>query len=163
VLALHTHPAELERLRREPALDRPAVDEILRFVSPNQSSVARFALEDVEVCGSTIPQGAVVAPCIAAANRDPDRFADPDRLALDRPDNMPLSFAPGPHLCLGAPVARLEIEVAVGTLVRRFPDLALLDDDPPMRPTCSLGPGPRGPAHLRAVAGRGREHAASGS
>ena len=71
VLALHTHPAELDRLRQEPLLDKAAVDEILRIVSPNQSSVARFALEDVEVGGATIPKGAVVAPCIAAANRDP--------------------------------------------------------------------------------------------
>jgi cytochrome P450 len=163
VLALHTHPAELERLRRDPTLDRSAVDEILRFVSPNQTSVARFALEDVAVCGTTIPRGAVVAPCIAAGNRDPDRFVDPDRLALDRPDKGPLSFAPGPHLCLGAPVARLEIEVAVGTLVRRFPHLQVLDDDPPMRPTCSLGPGPRGPLHLPAIVGERRHEGSAGT
>jgi cytochrome P450 len=163
VLALHTHPAERDRLRREPALDRSAVDEILRFVSPNQTSVARFALEDVDVGGTTIPKGAVVAPCIAAANRDPLRFSDPDRLALDRPDNMPLTFAPGPHLCLGAPVARLEIEVAVSTLVRRYPLLQVLDDDPPMRPTCSLGPGPRGPLHLPAVVGMRRHDGPAGT
>jgi cytochrome P450 len=163
VLALYTHPEELDRLRREPALDRSAVDEILRFVSPNQTSVARFALEDVEVDGATIPKGAVVAPCIAAGNRDPLRFADPDRLALDRPDNMPLTFAPGPHLCLGAPVARLEIEVAVGTLVRRFPHLQVLDDDPPMRPTCSLGPGPRGPLHLPTIVGARRHQGPNGT
>jgi len=162
VLALHAHPGELDRLRRDPALDRSAVDEILRFVSPNQTSVARFALEDVEVGGATIPKGAVVAPCIAAGNRDPERFADPDRLALDRPDNIPLTFAPGPHLCLGAPVARLEIEVAIGTLARRFPRLLVLDDDPPMRPTCSLGPGPRGPLHLPAVVGMRRTHRTHG-
>jgi cytochrome P450 len=163
VLALQTHPGERDRLRREPALDRSAVDEILRFVSPNQTSVARFALADVEVGGAIIPKGAVVAPCIAAANRDPLRFTDPDLLALDRPDNMPLTFAPGPHLCLGAPVARLEIEIAVGTLVRRFPRLQLLDDDPPMRPTCSLGPGPRGPLHLPAIVGIRRQDTRAGA
>jgi cytochrome P450 len=153
VLGLCTHPEEFARLREHPALDKPAVDEVLRYVSPNQSSVARFALEDVTIGDTVVPAGAVIAPCIAAANRDPARFPDPDRLRLDRPDNMPLTFAPGPHLCLGAPVARLEIEVALATLVRRFPDLRLLDEDPPMRPTCSLGPGPRGPAHLPVVLG----------
>jgi cytochrome P450 len=124
------------------------VEEVLRFVSPNQTAVARFALEDVDVFGVAVPKGAVMAPVIAAANRDPARFADPDRLDIDRPDNMPLTFAPGPHLCLGAPVARLEVELALGTLVRRFPQLELLDRDPPMRNTCNLGPGPRGPQHL---------------
>ena len=94
-----------------------------------------------------------MAPVIAAANRDPARFEDPDRLDIDRPDNLPLTFAPGPHLCLGAPVARLEVELALGTLVRRFPNLELLDDDPEMRPTCPLGPGPRGPAHLPVTMG----------
>jgi cytochrome P450 len=148
ILALLTHPSELARVRSDPTLDRHAVDELLRFVSPNQTSVARFALEDVEVEGTAVPAGAVVAPCIAAANRDPARFADPDRLDLTRDDGAPLTFAPGPHLCLGAPVARLEVELAVSTLVRRFPALALQDPDPPMRPTCPLGPGPRGPSTL---------------
>ena len=153
LLALHTHPEELAQLRERPSFDRAAVDEVLRYVSPNQTSVARFALEDVEIGDTTIPRGAVVLPCIAAANRDPARFPDPDRLDIDRPDNMPLTFAPGPHLCLGAPVARLEIEIALGTLVRRFPDLQVLDHDPSMRPTCSLGPGPRGPQNLPATMG----------
>ena len=148
ILALLTHADELAQLRDDPALDKGAVDEVLRFVSPNQTAVSRFALENVDVGGITIPAGSVIAPVIAAANRDPVRFDDPDRLDLDRPDNLPLTFAPGPHLCLGAPVARLEVELALGTLVRRFPNLELRDDDPPMRNTCCLGPGPRGPAHL---------------
>jgi cytochrome P450 len=153
LLALYSHPEELTQLRESPSLDKSAVDEVLRFVSPNQTSIARFALEDVEVGGMTIPKGAVVAPCIGAANRDPARFPDPERLSLARPDNMPLTFAPGPHLCLGAPVARLEIEIALSTVVRRFPDLQLLDHEPPMRPTCALGPGPRGPQHLPVALG----------
>ena len=147
--ALLTHPDELAQLRSDPTLERAMVDEILRYVSPNQTAVARFALQDVEVGRTLVPKGAVIAPVIAAANRDPARFGDPDRLDLDRPDNLPLTFAPGPHLCLGAPVARLEVELALSALVRRFPDLALLDDNAPLRDTCTLGPGPRGPSHLR--------------
>jgi pimeloyl-[acyl-carrier protein] synthase len=156
ILALLTHPDELAQLRQDPSLARGAVDEVLRFVSPNQTAISRFALEDVDVEGTRIPAGAVIAACIGAANRDPARFADPDRLDIDRPDNLPLTFAPGPHLCLGAPVARLEVELAMGTLIRRFADLELLDDAPPMRPTCNLGPGPRGPLHLPVAMGRGR-------
>lgn len=146
--ALLSHPTELAQFRDDPSLDRQMVDEVLRFVSPNQTAVARFALQDVDVFGTKVPKGAVMAPVIAAANRDPSRFADPHRLDLDRPDNLPLTFAPGPHLCLGAPVARLEVELALATLVRRFPHLELRDADPPMRNTCNLGPGPRGPQHL---------------
>jgi cytochrome P450 len=154
ILALLTHPSELAQLRADPSLDRAAVDEVLRYVSPNQTAIARFALDDVEVDGTSIPAGSVIAACIGAANRDPARFADPDRLDIDRPDNLPLTFAPGPHLCLGAPVARLEVELATGTLIRRFPELRLLDEAPPMRPTCNLGPGPRGPLHLPVAMGR---------
>jgi cytochrome P450 len=154
ILALLTHPSELAQLRADRSLDRAAVDEVLRYVSPNQTAIARFALEDVEVDGTSIPAGSVIAACIGAANRDPARFADPDRLDIDRPDNLPLTFAPGPHLCLGAPVARLEVELATGTLIRRFPQLRLLDEAPPMRPTCNLGPGPRGPLHLPVAMGR---------
>jgi cytochrome P450 len=153
ILALLTHPGELAQLRPDPSLDKAMADEVLRFVSPNQTAIARFALEDVNLCGTDIPKGSVMAPVIAAANRDPARFPEPDRLDIDRPDNLPLTFAPGPHLCLGAPVARLEVELALGTLVRRFPKLELLDADPPMRPTCPLGPGPRGPAHLPVTMG----------
>ena len=130
ILALLTHPGELAQLRDDPSIDKSMVDEVLRFVSPNQTAVARFALEDIDVFGTPVPKGAVMAPVIAAANRDPARFADPDRLDIDRPDNLPLTFAPGPHLCLGAPVARLEVELALSTLARRFPNLELLDDDP---------------------------------
>ena len=153
ILALLTHHDELAQVRADPSLDKAMVEEVLRFVSPNQTAVARFALEDVDVFGAAVPKGAVMAPVIAAANRDPARFTDPDRLDVDRPDNMPLTFAPGPHLCLGAPVARLEVELAVTTLVRRFPQLELLDGDPPMRNTCNLGPGPRGPQHLPVAMG----------
>ena len=154
ILALLTHPDELVQIRDDPGLDKSMVDEVLRYVSPNQTSVARFALEDVEVFGLAVPKGALMAPVIAAANRDPARFADPDRVDVDRPDNLPLTFAPGPHLCLGAPVARLEVELALCTLIRRFPQIEPLDEDPPMRNTCNLGPGPRGPQHLPVTMGR---------
>jgi cytochrome P450 len=153
ILALLTHRDELEQLRADPSLDRGAVDELLRYVSPNQTAINRFVLDDVDVDGTLVPEGAVVAPVLAAANRDPERFTAPDEVDVDRPDNQPLTFGPGPHLCLGAPIARLEVELAVGTVIRRFPDLALLDANPPLRPRCCLGPGPRGPAHLRVRTG----------
>jgi cytochrome P450 len=153
IQSLLAYPDQLRAVRDDPSRDKAMTDEVLRYVSPNQTAIARFALEGVELEGTRIPEGAVIAPVIAAANRDPNRFADPEVLDVDRPDNLPLTFAPGPHLCLGAPVARLEVELAITTLIRRFPGLEPLTDTPPMRPTCALGPGPRGPAHLPVTLG----------
>jgi cytochrome P450 len=90
----------------------------------------------------------MIGAIIGAANRDPKRFEGPDRLDLDRPDNQPLTFAPGIHHCLGASVARLEGQLAIGTVARRFPTIELRDEDPPMRQACDLGPNPRGPVSL---------------
>jgi cytochrome P450 len=148
ILALLRNPDELARLRADPDLDRSAVEEMLRYEAPVQTAVPRFVLHDVELEGVSLPEGAMIGAVIGAANRDPSRFAQPDRLMLDRPDNLPLTFAPGIHHCLGASVARLEGQLAIGTLVRRFPTIELLVDDPPMRETCDLGPNPRGPLSL---------------
>src|SRR5262249_10971747 len=125
VLALLCEPAALAQLRDDPAAIRGAVDELLRFDGPAQTAIRRFAAEDLTIGGTTIPAGDVVMVAIACANRDPDRFADAERLDPSRTDNPHLAFGNGIHYCFGAPLARLETEVAIGTLIRRFPDLAL--------------------------------------
>jgi cytochrome P450 len=145
ILALLRNPDELTQLRTDPDLTRSAVEEILRFEAPVQTALPRFVLHEVELEGVRLPEGAVIGAVIGAANRDPKRFDQPDRLDLDRPDNLPLTFAPGIHHCLGASVARLEGQLAIGTVVRRFLTIELLNDDPPMRDACDLGPNPRGP------------------
>jgi cytochrome P450 len=147
-LALLRNPGELARFRADPGLARGAVEEFLRYEPPVQTAVPRFALEPTELEGVTLPRGAMVGAVIGAGNRDPQRFVDPDRLDITREDNLPLTFAPGIHYCIGASVARLEGEIAIGTVVRRFPQLTLVDPEPPMRPSCDLGPNPRGPLTL---------------
>ena len=121
ILALLRNPDELAQWRADPDLERSAVEELLRYEAPVQTAVPRFVLDDVELEGVRLPAGAMIGAVIGAANRDPKRFAQPDRLDLDRPDNLPLTFAPGIHHCLGASVARLEGQLAIGTVVRRFP------------------------------------------
>jgi len=144
VLALLRDRAALERLAREPQLLPSAVEELLRFDSPVQVT-SRRPLEDVEIHGVTIPAGTEVNALLGSANRDPAQFPDPDRLVLDRSDNRHLSFGQGAHFCLGAPLARLEGEVALGALLRRFPRLDLEEDPPPRRPGFVL----RGCSRLR--------------
>ena len=117
-------PAEVERLRREPALIGGAVEELLRYDSPVQRT-ARITNAEVELGGKTIPKGAFVVTAIGAANRDPAHFPDPDRLDVARPDNRHIAFGFGIHFCLGAPLARVEGQLALGTLLRRMPRLRL--------------------------------------
>jgi len=121
-LSLLHHRGELERLRREPALAKSAVEELLRFDAPVQLT-SRIPKEDLEIGGRRIPAGLEVNVVLAAANRDPESFPDPDRLDLARPDNRHLSFGHGAHFCLGAPLARLEAQVAFERLATRFPQL----------------------------------------
>ncbi|MFD8086522.1 cytochrome P450 [Kitasatospora sp. NPDC059722] len=125
VLALLTHPEQLAALRAEPALVEGAFDEFARFDGPAPLSIRRFPREDVTIGGVTVPAGETVLLAIASANRDPDQFADPDRLDLRRRESGHLSLGHGIHYCLGAPLARMETEIALGALLRRFPDLAL--------------------------------------
>jgi cytochrome P450 len=127
-LALLRHPDQLQRLRDDPSVTRSAVEELLRFDPPVQLT-ARVALEDIEIGGQTLAKGTSAVLLLASANRDPDAFPDPDRLDLGRTDNHHLAFGFGTHFCLGAPLARLEGEIALTTLVRRCPDLALATDD----------------------------------
>jgi cytochrome P450 PksS len=125
MLALLTHPEELQRLRDVPALIAPAVEELLRFDGPVETSTLRYAAETVEVAGVTIPRGAIVMVVLSSANRDAAHFADADQLKLERPDNDHLAFGHGIHYCLGASLARLEGQIAIGTLLRRLPSLRL--------------------------------------
>jgi cytochrome P450 len=102
-----------------------AVEEFLRYDAPVPHSTFRYTVEPVTIAGTTIPKGAQVIICLAAANRDADRFSDPDSLELDRPASRHLAFGHGVHHCLGAPLARMEGRVALTTLLRRFPQLTL--------------------------------------
>ncbi len=132
-LALLNHPGELARLRAEPELLKSAIEEMLRFDSPVQAT-ARAASEDVEYGGVPIAKGAIVVCGIGAANRDPALFPEPDRFDVARRDNHHLSFGFGAHFCLGAPLARLEGEIAFRALLERFPKLALAEQKIEYRP-----------------------------
>jgi cytochrome P450 len=147
VLTLLEHPDQLERLRRDPGLARTAVEELLRYTSPVQWT-GRVATEVIELDGRTIQPGQTVIGVLAAANRDPEVFADPDRLDLGRDPNPNLSFGRGLHFCLGAPLARLEAQVALPMLLERFP-LMRVAGEPEMRPTMVL----RGLSHLPVALG----------
>jgi cytochrome P450 len=123
-LALLRHPDQLRRLQRDPTLIRSAIEELLRYDSPVQR-VTRIVVGQLEIGGYILGDGEFVSPVLAAANRDPDYFPDPDRLDLGRASNRHLSLSNGSHFCLGAPLARLEGEVAIGALVQRLPALRL--------------------------------------
>lgn len=124
-LALLQHPAEMERLRAAPALIRPAVEELLRFAGPLETATERFAREDLTVAGVTIPRGSIVYAAVASANRDERHFPDADRLDLGREPNKHLAFGLGAHYCLGAPLARLEGQIAFQTLLGRTKGIRL--------------------------------------
>ncbi|HXM58844.1 MAG TPA: cytochrome P450 [Candidatus Dormibacteraeota bacterium] len=130
-LLLLTHPDQLARLRADPDLIGSSVEELLRLATPVDVATERYASADLEVGGVTIPRGALVLVGIASANADEAHFARPECLDVGRAENRHLAFGQGPHYCLGAPLARLEGRIALGSLVRRFPDLRL--DSPPER------------------------------
>jgi cytochrome P450 len=124
-LALLTHPSELDRLRQDPSLLPAAVEELLRFTNPVNHATYRFSTEELTVGDATIPVGAWVLPAISSADRDPERYPDPDRLDLGRDTSGHVAFGYGLHYCLGAPLARMEAEVAFAALLDRFPRLSL--------------------------------------
>ncbi|GAA2234926.1 cytochrome P450 [Streptomyces amakusaensis] len=124
VRALFAHPGQLAELRADPGLLEGAVEEMLRYDGPVETSTMRLALEDVEMGGETIPAGATVLIGVADGNRDPARFKDPDRFDIHRETRGHLAFGHGLHHCLGAPLARLEGRIAIRGLLDRFPDLA---------------------------------------
>lgn len=125
ILTLLQRPDDLRKLTENPALMPTAVEEALRFESPVQYT-ARIAPEDVEIRGKRIRKREAVITLLAAANRDPDRFADPDTFDMERKDNRHLAFAWGPHYCFGAPLARAEAQIVLRTVLRRLNNLALV-------------------------------------
>jgi cytochrome P450 len=125
VLALLLNPAELARLRADPALTGSAVEELLRYVNPVSNATFRCAAEPVEIGGVRIRRGDPVLVALSGADRDPARFGDPDRLDLGRDSSGHLAFGHGIHYCLGAPLARLEAEIAVSRLLARFGSISL--------------------------------------
>ena len=133
MLALLRHPAELARLRDNPSLLRGGIEELLRYDSPVQLT-SRIPTVDVEIDGRQIRAGQEVDALLGAANRDPAQFPDPDRLDVTRADVRNLSFGCGIHFCLGASLARLEGQIAIGTILRRLPGLRLVDEKPEWRP-----------------------------
>ena len=125
-LALLEHPEQMKRLVREPPLAKPAVEELLRYTSPVEMATERYAREDVEIEGTTIPRGERVLAVLGSANRDERQFEAPDVLDLARVPNRHLAFGRGGvHHCLGAPLARMEGQIAVNALLRRFPQARL--------------------------------------
>ena len=136
-LALLRHPDQLERLRAEPALIPNAIEELLRYDGSVQVT-SRLTKAPVRLGGVDIPAGQLVVCLLGAANRDPARFPDPDRLDVARQDVHHLTFGGGVHYCLGAALARLEGQIALGTLVRRFPHLRLAGDELEWRPNATL-------------------------
>jgi hypothetical protein len=127
MLALLKHPAELAKLRATPTLIASAVEETLRYESPTQAPSPQAAVEEVQLGGKTIGRGDLVTVLYGAANRDPARFADPDRFDIMRADNEHLAFSMGIHYCLGASLARLEAQVAIAAMVARYPYLELTE------------------------------------
>ncbi|MEU8773359.1 cytochrome P450 [Streptomyces sp. NPDC048606] len=129
VLTLLDHPEQLALLREEPALINQAVEELLRFVPlGSAASQARYATEDIEVGGTRVRAGEPLLVAIGAANRDGLRFTGPGALDIRRPANQHLGFGHGVHHCLGAPLARMELQEALGALLARFPGLKLVGD-----------------------------------
>ena len=144
MLTLLRHPEVLARLREDPALSVPVVEELLRFEPPVQLIPHRTTLADIEVAGVPIPKGASLWLILASGNQDPKRFPDPDRFDPDREDIQHLGLGSGIHSCFGAPLARQEAQLALSELARRLENPRLLQDPPPYRQNAVL----RGPRHL---------------
>ncbi len=131
------HPAELRQLRDDPSLIHSAVEELLRSDGPVQR-MTRIPNEDVTIADKTIRKGELVMTFVGAADRDPAHFPDPDRLDITRQDNRHIAFGWGIHFCLGAPLARVEGQIAINTLVQCLPTLALATDTPEFRQSVTL-------------------------
>ncbi len=128
LLALLRHPEQAHDLREDPAIAATAAEELLRFDSPAQTGAARYATADIELHSQTIRAGDKVLLLVGSANRDPDTYSDPDRLDLRRLNPRPLTLGRGIHTCIGAPLARMEGELAFPAILRAFPKLRLADE-----------------------------------
>ena len=137
LLALLRNPGELARLRGDGSLVRSAVEELLRYDSPVQIA-ARTNYEDLSLGGKTIPSGSLVLAMLGAANRDPARFKDPERLDVGRDEGPPMSFGGGIHFCLGAALARLEGQIVLDRLLDRFATMELVGGPPTVRDSLTL-------------------------
>ncbi|WP_328911003.1 cytochrome P450 [Streptomyces sp. NBC_00234] len=124
---LFRHPEQLAALRADHGLLSTAVEELLRYDTPLQM-FERWVLDDIEIAGTVIPRGSEVALLFGSANRDPERFAEPGTLDLSRPDNPHITFGAGIHYCLGAPLARIELAASFGELLRKAPDMRLVEE-----------------------------------
>ncbi|MBX3083987.1 MAG: cytochrome P450 [Anaerolineae bacterium] len=127
-LALLQNPDQLALLRRDPSLIKSAMEELLRFCGPLETATERYASTDIAIGGEIIPQGEMVLVGLASANRDPRQFENPEVLDITRQNNRHIAFGQGVHYCVGAPLARLETQIAFTTLLRRLPNLALNAD-----------------------------------
>jgi cytochrome P450 len=126
LFSLLAHPEQAAALAGDPALLRPAVEEFLRYFTPFELSGIRFTTESVSIRGVTIPAGEAVMVVLAAADRDPRAFTEPDRVDFTRRDgDGHLAFGHGIHYCLGASLGRMQAEIAIGALFRRWPHVAL--------------------------------------
>jgi cytochrome P450 len=125
MLALIENASEMRKLLSEPSLVKPAVEELLRYTSPVFTTTERYAREDTMIHGVTIPRGSMAVGVIGSANRDENVFENPDELQITRDPNRHLSFGQGIHFCLGAPLARMEAQIAFTTLLQSVPDLRL--------------------------------------
>jgi cytochrome P450 PksS len=122
-----------ERLQQDQALAKSAIEELLRFTTPADIATMRFAREDIGIGGVTIPRAELVLAVLGSANRDASQFPDPDTLDLAREPNDHVAFGQGAHYCLGAALARLEGQIALTTLFRRFPNLRLAEPPESLR------------------------------
>ncbi|KFA87090.1 cytochrome P450 family protein [Archangium violaceum] len=133
VWALLNHPEQLERLRANPALIDSAVEEMLRFRGPVETSTQRWATEELEFRGQVIPAGESVVASLLAADHDPEHFPEPERFDITREPNRHIAFGFGIHFCLGAPLARLEGTIAINLLLERMPRLRFAEDPARLR------------------------------
>ena len=144
VLTLLRNPESIELLRGKPELIPKAIEEVLRLQSAVQFFPSRSVTADIEVGGTVIPAGSAVHLVYGAANRDPERFPDPEKFDIQRPDNQHVGWGRGVHSCVGGPLARLEVNIALETFLRRVENPRLVVDPPPYRVNQVF----RGPLHL---------------